>query len=49
MALKFEVLAITHVLIYVLAGVEAFINKDTFSFANGIGLVILIFACYMAW
>ncbi|HHE7683374.1 TPA: isoprenylcysteine carboxyl methyltransferase family protein [Staphylococcus aureus] len=40
-------LAITHVLIYVLAGVEAFINKDTFSFANGIGLVILIFAYIM--
>ncbi len=42
-------LAITHVLIYVLAGVEAFINKDTFSFANGIGLVILILliSCYL--
>ena len=40
-------LAITHVLIYVLAGVEAFINKDTFSFANVIGLVILIFAYIM--
>ena len=35
-------LAMTHVLIYVLAGVEAFINKDTFSFANGIGLVIFM-------
>ncbi len=30
-----------------MAGVEAFINKDTFSFANGIGLVILIFAYIM--
>ncbi len=48
MALKIRSFsAITHVLIYVLAGVEAFINKDTFSFANGIGLVILIFAYIM--
>ncbi|MEJ7166774.1 isoprenylcysteine carboxyl methyltransferase family protein [Staphylococcus capitis] len=37
-------LAITHVLIYVCAGVEALINKDTLSLVNGIGLVILVFA-----
>ena len=40
-------LAITHVFIYVCAGVEAMMNKDTFSLVNGIGLMILIFAYIM--
>lgn len=40
-------LAITHVLIYVCAGVEALINKDTFSLVNSIGLMILVFAYIM--
>lgn len=40
-------LAITHVFIYVCAGVEALLNKDTFSLVNGIGLMILIFAYIM--
>ena len=40
-------LAMTHVLIYVCASVEAFVNKDTFSLVNGIGLIILIFAYIM--
>ena len=40
-------LAITHVLIYVCEGVEALINKDTFSLVNSIGLMILVFAYIM--
>ena len=42
-------LAITHVFIYVCAGVEALLNKDTFSLVNGIGLMILILhiSCYL--
>ncbi|MBX5316889.1 isoprenylcysteine carboxyl methyltransferase family protein [Staphylococcus caprae] len=40
-------LAITHVFIYVCAGVEAMMNKDTFSLVNGIGLMILIFTYIM--
>ncbi|OHO68039.1 hypothetical protein HMPREF2580_10850 [Staphylococcus sp. HMSC036D05] len=40
-------LAITHVFIYVCAGVEALMNKDSFSLVNGIGLMILIFAYIM--
>jgi len=40
-------LAITHVLIYMSAAIEAFIRKDTFSLLNGIGLIILIIAYIM--
>ena len=40
-------LAITHVLIYMSAAIEAFIRKDTFSLFNGIGLIVLIIAYIM--
>lgn len=40
-------LAITHVLIYMSAGIETFIHKDTFNLLNGIGLIILIVAYIM--
>ncbi|MBO1198906.1 isoprenylcysteine carboxyl methyltransferase family protein [Staphylococcus simiae] len=40
-------LALTHILIYVGAGLEIIINKDSFSVLNIIGLVLLIFAYTM--
>ncbi|MEJ7304753.1 isoprenylcysteine carboxylmethyltransferase family protein, partial [Staphylococcus caprae] len=40
-------LAITHVFIYMIAAIETFIHKDTFSILNGIGLIILIVAYIM--
>lgn len=42
-----KLLAITHIFIYVCAGIESFIHKDSFNLISIIGIMILIFAYIM--